>query len=383
MMAEVRAAPAAAPDPELDRRFMAAALRLGRRMLGQTHPNPAVGALIVRHEGGNHIVVGRGWTERGGRPHAETLALAEAGEAARGATAYITLEPCSHDGSTPPCAEALIEAGIGRVVSAIEDPDERVAGRGHKMLRDAGIEVTTGVLAEEARAAHGGHISRVTKGRPWITLKLAVSADGMIGQGNGGRMIITGREAFDMVQGMRAESDAIAIGIGTALVDDPRLTVRLPGLADRSPIRIVFDGTAQLPVTSNLATTARETPLWLVVEPDAPAERCAALEELGVKIIKIESGPGGVGLAAALGTFAGMGLTRILVEGGARLASSLVSADLIDEVVLFRASVVVGPDGVRALAGQALSAIERSPRYRLMLEMPIGEDMKRRYLRAT
>jgi diaminohydroxyphosphoribosylaminopyrimidine deaminase/5-amino-6-(5-phosphoribosylamino)uracil reductase len=370
-------------DPELDRRLMAAALRLGRRNLGQTHPNPAVGALVVRMEAEGPVVVGRGWTAAGGRPHAETIALEEAGKAARGGTVYVTLEPCAHKGETPPCAEALIEAKVGRVVSAMEDPDKRVAGKGHKMLADAGIALTTGVLAGEAALAHAGHIARITKGRPHITLKLAVSADGMIGKRQGERMIITGKDTFDAVQTMRTESDAVLIGIGTALVDDPRLTVRLPGLQSRSPIRIVLDATARLRLNSNLIQTARDVPLIVVVGPEAMDDRKKALADAGARVIEVDAAQGGVDIAALFALLGKEGFTRVLVEGGAEVAASLVSTELLDEVVLFRAPVVVGPDGVRALGGYALSAIERSPRYRQIETAIVGEDQMRRYLRVA
>jgi diaminohydroxyphosphoribosylaminopyrimidine deaminase/5-amino-6-(5-phosphoribosylamino)uracil reductase len=370
-------------NPELDRRLMAAALRLGRRNLGQTHPNPAVGALVVRMEAEGPVVVGRGWTAAGGRPHAETMALEEAGKAARGATVYVTLEPCAHKGETPPCAEALIEAKVARVVSAMEDPDKRVAGKGHKMLADAGIAVSTSVLAGEAALAHAGHIARVTKGRPHITLKLAVSADGMIGKRQGERMIITGKDTFDAVQAMRTESDAILIGIGTALIDDPRLTVRLPGLQSRSPIRIILDATARLRLNSNLIQTAGDVPLIVVVGPEAMGDRKKALADAGARVVEVDAAQGGVDIAALFALLGKEGFTRVLVEGGAEVAASLVSADLLDEVVLFRAPVVVGPDGVRALGGYALSAIERSPRYRQIETAIVGEDQMRRYLRVA
>ena len=368
--------------PELDRRLMAAALRLGRRNLGRTYPNPAVGALIVRMEGDEPVVVGRGWTAEGGRPHAETVALDAAGPAAKGATAYVTLEPCSHDGRTPPCAGALIEAGVARVVMTIDDPDPRVAGKGRAALAAAGIAVTTGVLADDAARAHAGHISRVTRGRPHVTLKLAVSADGMIGRREGERMIITGKPAFDAVQAMRTETDAVMIGIGTAVVDDPRLTVRLPGLARRSPARVILDGTARLPLDSRLVASARAVPLFVAVGTGAPAGRKEALLEAGAHLIEVPEAAGGVDIEAALEELATRGFTRVLVEGGAEVASSLVGGDLVDEIVIFRAPVVVGPNGVRALAGYALSAIERSPRYRPIDAAIVGDDHMRRYLRV-
>jgi diaminohydroxyphosphoribosylaminopyrimidine deaminase/5-amino-6-(5-phosphoribosylamino)uracil reductase len=369
-------------DPERDRRMMASALRLGRRNLGQTYPNPAVGSIVARTDDGL-TVVGRGWTARGGRPHAETLALAQAGDLARGATVYVTLEPCAHTGQTPPCAEALIAAGVARVVTAMADPDPRVGGRGHAMLEEAGIAVTTDVLAAEAALAHAGHISRVTRGRPHVTLKLAVSADGMIGRREGERMIITSPPSLQLVQAMRAEADAMMIGIGTALVDDPRLNVRLAGLANRSPARIILDSKARLPLDSKLVQSARDLPLILIVGNEAPAERREALGESGARVVEVAESAGKVDIAAAMRELGKEGFTRILAEGGSQLAGSLIAADLLDEVVLFRAPVVVGPDGVRAIAGSALSAIERSPRYRQIEQMRVGDDEMRRYIRAA
>lgn len=376
-------APAIAIDAEFDRRMMASALRLGRRNLGQTHPNPAVGCVLVQNVGGQQIVVGHGWTATGGRPHAEAAALAAAGEAARGATAYVTLEPCAHQGRAGPCADALIAAGVGRVVTAMADPDPRTAGHGHSRLEAAGISVTTGVLAEEAARAHAGHIARVTKGRPAVTLKLAVSADGMIGKRAGERMIVTGKPAFDAVQIMRSEFDAVMVGIGTVLVDDPLLTVRLPGLAARSPARIVLDRDARLPPTARLLQTAEAARLIIYVGPEAPAERVAVLAAAGVEVVPVPLANAGLDLLAVLTDLAAKGFTRVLVEGGAEVASSFVSADLLDEVILFRAAVVVGADGVRALGGTALSAIERSPRYRQIEAGKVGDDVMRRYVRAA
>ncbi|MEQ8698874.1 MAG: bifunctional diaminohydroxyphosphoribosylaminopyrimidine deaminase/5-amino-6-(5-phosphoribosylamino)uracil reductase RibD [Bauldia litoralis] len=370
------------PASEQDRRFMASALRIGRRNLGQTHPNPAVGALVVRTVDGAPIVVGRGWTAAGGRPHAETIALEMAGEAARGATVYVTLEPCAHNGETPPCASALIAAGVGRVVMALEDPDPRVAGKGRAALEDAGIAVVSGVMAAEAARDHAGHISRVTRGRPHVTLKLAVSADGMIGRREGERMMITGKPALTAVQAMRVESDAVMIGIGTVLVDNPRLTVRLPGLEARSPIRIVLDPSARLPLDSKLVTTSGDVPVVVIVGPAATDAAKTALAAAGVKVVETTNGTNGLNLPEALAILAEDGVTRILVEGGARVAASLFADDLLDEIVLFRAPVVVGVDGVRALEGYALSAIERSPRFRQIDAAIVGDDQMRRYLRT-
>ncbi len=369
-------------DTEFDRRLMGAALRLGRRNLGWTSTNPAVGCVIVRTDG-TPVVVGRGWTAEGGRPHAEKEALKEAGAAARGATAYVTLEPCAHKGRTKSCTQALIDAGVARVVTAMADPDPRTNGKGHQLLTDAGIAVTTGVLAEAAARAHSGHIALITKGRPHVTLKLAVSADGMIGRRTGERMIITGESAFITVQAMRTTFDVVMVGIGTVLIDDPRLTVRLPGLENRSPTRVILDALARMPLESRLVQSVNEKPLMAVVGPAAPPERKSALADAGVSLIEVDAGPGGgVDFAQALSVLAAKGFSRILAEGGAEVAASLVSGDFVDEVVILRAPVVVGPDGVRALAGMALSAVERSPRYRLIETSSVGEDQLRRYVRA-
>jgi diaminohydroxyphosphoribosylaminopyrimidine deaminase/5-amino-6-(5-phosphoribosylamino)uracil reductase len=362
--------------------MMAAALRIGRRNIGRTSPNPAVGAVIVQPEPGGGRIVGRGWTAVGGRPHAEVQAIAEAGDAARGATAYVSLEPCAHEGETPPCANALVAAGIARLVTTMTDPDPRVSGKGLAILREAGVDVSTGVMEREAAIAHGGHIARVTKGRPWITLKLAISADGMIGRRDGERMIISGKPAFEMVQSLRTENDAIMVGLGTVEFDDPQLTARQSGAGGFRPIRVVVDTEAKISLDTNLVRTAKETPFWLLVGDEADTDRVTTLEGAGVVVERVPGGPGGLDLNAAFAKLAEGGLTRVLVEGGARLAAGLVTGDLIDEVLFFRAPVVVGSDGVRALAGQALSAIERSPRYRMIDDAGVGEDRLRRYLRV-
>ncbi|MBY3154155.1 bifunctional diaminohydroxyphosphoribosylaminopyrimidine deaminase/5-amino-6-(5-phosphoribosylamino)uracil reductase RibD [Rhizobium laguerreae] len=247
-----------------DERFMAAAIRLSRWHLGRTATNPSVGCVIVR----DGVIVGRAVTALSGRPHAETQALAEAGALARGATAYVTLEPCSHHGKTPPCAEALIAYGVARVVISVTDPDPRVSGRGITMLREAGIEVDAGALEAEGRHSLASYLTRQTKNRPYVTLKLAVSADGMIGRKGAGQVAITGPEARAQVQALRAETDAILVGIGTAITDDPLLTVRTPGLESQSPIRIVLDPSLALPLTSKLVETARQVPVIVVASEE-------------------------------------------------------------------------------------------------------------------
>ena len=370
-------------DPEFDRRMMAAALRISRRNLGHTGTNPAVGCIIVRDDGDTHVVVARGWTATGGRPHAEKEALAAAGKAAKGATVYVTLEPCAHDGRVAPCSQALVKAGVARVVTAMEDPDPRTAGQGHAILADAAVAVTTGVLADEAARDHSAHIARIKKGRPHVRLKLAVSADGMIGKRVGERMIITSLAAFESVQAMRTTFDVVMIGIGTVIIDDPNLTVRLPGLAGLQPTRVILDSTARLPIESKLVQTARETPLLLLVGPAAPAAQRAALEARGVTVVEVAGTAEKLDLGDALRELSARGFVRVLAEGGAEVAQSLVAGDLADEIVIFRAPVVVGPDGVRALAGTALSAVERSPRYRLLETAAVGTDVMRRYARAA
>ena len=371
-------------DAEFDRRMMAAALRLGHTTLGRTNPNPAVGCIIVRTEGGNRVVVGRGATAPGGRPHAERIALAEAGDAARGATAYVTLEPCAHASKVGPCAGALVEAGVARVVTAMADPDPRTSGAGHARLIEAGIPVTTGVLEELARRAHSGHIARVSKGRPHVTLKLAVSADGMIGTRGGERMLVSGKPAFAAVQVMRTSFDTLMVGIGTVLSDNPRLTVRLPGLSGATPVRVILDAAARTPPAVQLFATLGDAPVKIFVAPDAPAENVAALASAGAEVIAVPlAREGRLDLTAVLTDLRDSGFTRLFAEGGAEVAAALVAADLVDEVVIIRAPVVVGAGGVRALGDTALSAIERSPRYHLVDTVPVGDDVMRTYWRAA
>lgn len=350
-----------------DARFMRLALALGRRGLGNTWPNPAVGALIVR----DGTIVGRGWTQPGGRPHAEVEALARAGAAARGATLHVTLEPCSHVGKSPPCADAIIAAGIARVVSAVEDPNPLVAGQGHAKLRTAGIDVTIGVCAADARHAHAGHISRVTRGRPHVTLKLAVSADGMIGGVGRVPVALTGEMANARVHLLRAQSDAVLVGIGTALADDPRLTCRLPGLADRSPVRVVLDPRARLPLTSKLVASARQVPLWLVCGVTADPKTRADLEGAGVAVIAMDN-PRDVD--AILLMLAGRGITRLLVEGGARVARALVEASRVDEAWMFETEKTIGAGGVAALDGLPLTALTASPELPIRDTETLGAD---------
>jgi diaminohydroxyphosphoribosylaminopyrimidine deaminase/5-amino-6-(5-phosphoribosylamino)uracil reductase len=354
-----------------DRRFMELALTLGRRGLGRTWPNPAVGAVIVNAG----AIVGRGWTQAGGRPHGEVEALRRAGTAARGATLYVTLEPCSHHGKTPPCADAIIAAGVSRVVAALEDPNPNVAGEGHARLRAAGIAVEVGVGAAEARHDHAGHIARMTQGRPNVMLKLAISADGKAGAAGRKPLEITGRAARDRVHLLRAQSDAIAVGIGTVLADDPLLTCRLPGMAAYSPVRVVFDAKLRIPLASRLVHTAREVPLWIMTAPEASPSAAAALVAQGVTVLPVASSNGRIVLGAALKLLAERGITRLMVEGGPTLAAAFVSADLVDEAVLFQSPKNVGADGIDALEGLPLNALTQSPQLVSVSCKAVGADM--------
>jgi diaminohydroxyphosphoribosylaminopyrimidine deaminase/5-amino-6-(5-phosphoribosylamino)uracil reductase len=370
------ASPAAAEDAD----FMAAALALGRRALGRAAPNPAVGAVIVS----DGIIVGRGWTKPGGRPHAETEALADAGASARGATLYVGLEPCSHYGKTPPCADAIIAAGISRVVSALEDPDPRVAGRGHARLTAAGIEVTTGIGADVARRANLGHILRVTEGRPMVTLKLAETADGFAAGGeHDKRLAITGAAANARVHVMRAMHDAIMVGIGTARADDPLMTVRLPGMEDIKPLRVVLDYRLELSPRSRLATTARDYPTLIIAAEDAPLDAERALAETGIEVTRIPADKSArLELRIAVAVLAQRGITRVFSEGGPRVAKELIGAGLADEVVIFTAPKPFGANGVPVLAREARRKLEQAAHYTLAEDAFAGPDRLRRYARV-
>ena len=364
----------AGSDLQDDIRFMGLALGLGRRGLGRTWPNPSVGAVVVRRQGDGPVIVGRGWTQPGGRPHAETQALDRAGGAARGATLYVTLEPCSHHGKTPPCADAIVAAGIGEVVSALEDPSPQVAGEGHRRLAAAGIKVRVGIGADEARRAHAGHIRRMRAGRPQVMLKLAVSADGKAGLAGRRPAPITGEAARARVHLMRAMNDAVLTGIGTALADDPLLTCRLPGMADRSPIRVVLDSALRLGRDSRLVATARETPLWVFTGAQAAHAREQALRATGVEVLRVGTRDGRLDLDAMLRLLAERGITRLMVEAGPILTAAMLAADLVDEAALLRSDRVIGPDGIDALEGRSLDALARSPRLQLLRTEMAGAD---------
>jgi diaminohydroxyphosphoribosylaminopyrimidine deaminase/5-amino-6-(5-phosphoribosylamino)uracil reductase len=366
-----------ASDAAEDRRFMALALALGRRGLGRTWPNPAVGAVIVK----NGEVIGRGWTQPGGRPHAEIEALRRADAMARGATLYVTLEPCSHHGKSPPCADAVIASAIARVVSAMEDPNPEVGGRGHARLRGAGIAVDVGIEAATARRDHAGHIRHMRDGRPHVVLKLAISADGKVAGGERRRVAITGNAARDRVHLMRAHSDAIMIGIGTALADDPVLTCRLPGMDKMSPTRVVLDRGLRLPIQSRLVATARETPLWMIASRDASIESETALRQSGADVMRVTEKNGRLDLREVLRLLATRGITRLMVEGGPTVASALIAADLIDEAVFFHSPMMIGEAGMPALEPRADQLLKQH--LKCISSEPVGPDRQDSYDRGS
>ena len=360
---------------------MRAALSLARRGLGGVWPNPAVGCVIVR----DGIVVGRGWTQSGGRPHAETEALKRAGAAARGATAYVTLEPCSHHGKTPPCADALIEAGIARAMIATGDPDPRVSGSGIKKLQAAGIAVETGLLGSEADMLNAGFFLRVREGRPLVTLKIATTIDGRIATHRGESRWITGEAARARAHAMRATHDAVLVGSGTAIADDPKLDVRLAGYEDARRVRVVVDGRLRIPLTSRLVQTARERPTWFVVRDDADAARANVLADCGVELIRLspDTATGHLAPTDILKALGARGLTRILLEGGSHLAGAFLQAGLVDRLVRFGAGLVIGGDGVPALSPFGVDRLADAPRFSRIELAECGDDVLETWVKAT
>jgi len=358
---------------------MQVALALAGRGLGRVWPNPAVGCVIVR----DGLPVGRGWTQPGGRPHAETEALARAGERARGATAYVSFEPCCHHGATPPCTDALIRAGIARLVTTMPDPDPRVAGRGLAQLSAAGIAIDCGLMEQQAQDLNAGFISRISTGRPLVALKLATTLDGRIATRGGASKWITGELARQRAHLLRARYDGVMIGSGTALADDPALTCRLPGLAEHSPVRIVVDSRLRLPPTAQLAVGAGAASTWCLT-CSVDEGRRAALSAAGVKIVDVAAGEDGrVDLGAALSTLGSRGLTRLLVEGGKELATSLLGAGLVDRVYWFRAPKLTGDDGLPAVASLGIENIEALACWTRIAVQPLGEDLLETYTVPT
>ncbi|MEH0072118.1 bifunctional diaminohydroxyphosphoribosylaminopyrimidine deaminase/5-amino-6-(5-phosphoribosylamino)uracil reductase RibD [Pannonibacter sp. Pt2-lr] len=365
----------------IDRRLMRAAAALAARGQGQVWPNPSVGALVVRFEDGVPVIVGRGVTSRPGGPHAEVSALRQAGELARGATCYVTLEPCSHYGRTPPCALALREAGVDRVVIGCLDPSPRVAGRGVAMLEEAGIAVSTGVEEELCRLLHAGHRLRVTDQRPNVVLKLALSADGGIGRVGEGQLAITGPLSRNVVHGLRGSCDAILVGIGTALADDPELTCRMPGMKDRSPVRVVLDKDARLPLKGRLVQSAADVPVWLVTGNQADPARVQALADAGVLVIRVPANEEGIEPKIALTALANRGVTRLMVEGGARVARSFLQAGVVDETWIFHGVAELGAGRILPFDGGAGGFTAEYPDFRLVDTAVYGPDRLLRFRR--
>lgn len=366
-----------------DERFMKATVSLARRATGRVWPNPAVAALIVDESGKVPIVRGRGWTSPPGGPHAEIAALRDAGEAARGATCYVTLEPCSHQGRTGPCAVALANAGVQRVVIGVLDPNPRVSGKGAALLRDAGISVAVGIGEAECRAHHAGFIRRIKDGRPHVVLKLAVSKDGYIGRKGDGQVAITGEDTARRVHIYRAECDAIAVGIGTVLADDPSLTCRLPGLEARSPVRVVLDANARLPLDSNLVETARVTPVWVIVSNSADYERTDALSARGCTVIRVPLvADGRIAPAVAMRALGQRGITSLLLEGGSRVAESFVRAGMVDEAMIYHGGDVVGSSGIRPFGESGAELLENFGLERQAGRFRMGCETYDHYIRA-
>lgn len=351
-------------DSAADHLHMARALQLAARGLFTTSPNPRVGCVIVS----DGHVVGEGWHARAGSPHAEINALTAAGEAARGATVYVTLEPCSHHGRTPPCAEALINAGVTRVVAAMSDPNPLIAGGGIAMLTLAGITAEVGLMESEARALNPGFISRMTRQRPWLRLKTAATLDGKTALANGASQWITGEAARADVQRLRARACAILTGSGTVLADNPRMTVRDVDIG-RQPLRVVVDSGLRTPVDAAILPA-------LIVCHHADFDRRSALEQAGAEVVELPGTDGRVDLVALLTLLAQRGVNELHVEAGAALNGALLTARLVDEWVAYVAPMAVG-DNARGLFGQpALTSLDAATRFSLRDVRQIGGDLR-------
>lgn len=357
---------------------MRAALALARRGLGSTWPNPSVGCVLVR----DGLVVGRGTTAPGGRPHAERIALDRAGEAARGATAYVTLEPCAHHGRTPPCADALVAAGVRRVVIGCIDPDPRVAGAGIATLETAGVEVEIGVLGADAEAVHQGFLTRIQTGRPAVTLKLASTLDGRIATRTGESQWITGPAARRAAHALRAGHDAVMVGSGTVHADNPELTCRINGLRRGPDLRIVADTHLRSPLMSRVVASARETPTWILHGPGADKPRAEAFRDAGVRLIPVPAGEPGIDLDAALDLLGEAGLTSVLVEGGAHIAGALLRAGLVDRLAWFHAPTIMGGDGMPAAAAFGLAHLADMPTFVRTEQRTLGPDLLTLYAKG-
>jgi diaminohydroxyphosphoribosylaminopyrimidine deaminase/5-amino-6-(5-phosphoribosylamino)uracil reductase len=367
-----------------DARFMDAALQYGRLHMGLAAPNPSVGAIVVKTDGMEPVIIARGVTAKGGRPHAETEAIKAAGDATKSATLYVTLEPCAHQSKTPPCASAVIKAQFERVVIAIEDPNPLVSGNGIRMLRDAGIETIVGIGAAQAKIDHAGHFRRVKDGRPHIILKIAVSADGKTGLAGRKPARISGPVSMAEAHVLRATADAIMVGSGTVIADNPKLDCRLPGMEDRSPIRVVLDGSLRIPLDCALVQTAKTRKLIVIAGENAPVDIQKALEDKGAEVIRVQITKDKYRkpvIADAMIELGKRGITRLLVEGGPILSASLVQNDLVDEAVVVRSPVTLGKGAIDALEDLPLDALLASPKLKLIEERMLGDDRMVRLFR--
>ena len=363
-----------------DRQWMRLAIRLGRDGLGATGDNPSVGCVIVRETVDGWEVIGRGRTGDGGRPHGEVQALAMAGEEARGATLYVTLEPCSHFGKSPPCADAIIKAGIARVVVAVKDPNPVVSGDGLARLKDAGIEVETGVLVDEASWATAGHLLRFLEERPFVQLKIAVSSDGLIAPGDGAPQWVTGPQSRARGHLLRGQADGILVGIGTVLADDPKLDCRLPGLEGQSPVPVVLDSQLRTPLRAHLVMNSNVRPLRIFCAPvgdnDDARVRAEKLRNKGVVIHEISlHDKGQLDPVDVLRRLKELGITRLMIEGGPRVAQSFLGAGLIDEVVIFRGDKPVDGDGLLPLSSDGIDIFDDPEKWLVQLELTCGVDL--------
>ena len=364
-------------DPALDRAFMQHALALSRRGLGRTWPNPSVGAVLVRDTGGEPVIVGRGVTQAGGRPHGEAEALMQAGDAAAGATLYVALEPCSYSSMRGgiPCVERTLKAGVRRVVSAVEDPNLRIAGLGHALLRTAGVRVDVGVLSHEAARLHRGHFKRVREGLPSVTFKIARTADGFAGGPNRARVAISCDEATRWVQLQRTHHDAIMLGVDTVLADDPMLNVRLPGLGSRSPVRVVLDTRLRMHAGLKLVETCRDIPTWVIAAEDAPIPPEKALSQAGIEVMRVRRAEDGhLDLREALTLLATCGITRVFSEGGPTVGEQLALQGLADDVIVSTSPNRLDADGIVAVRPLLAALLGNAERFRLASTRMIGHD---------
>ncbi|MFN3670426.1 MAG: bifunctional diaminohydroxyphosphoribosylaminopyrimidine deaminase/5-amino-6-(5-phosphoribosylamino)uracil reductase RibD [Bosea sp. (in: a-proteobacteria)] len=374
-------------DPSAaDRTFMRQALALGGRGLGSTWPNPSVGAIVTRDTPDGPVIVARGFTHPGGRPHGEAAAFARAGSEAAGGTLYVTLEPCSHRTirAATPCVEYTILSGVRRVVSAMADPNPRIAGLGHALLRTAGVSVSVGVMEAEAQRSHRGHVLRVTQGRPMVTFKIARTADGFAGGVGGARLAVSCPAASSWVHLQRAHHDAIMLGIGSVLADDPLLTVRLPGMAQRSPVRVILDSRLRLPLDGQLVRTVREAPVWVIAAETAPLAPESALVAAGVEVMRVGARPDGrLDLAEALQLLGARGVTRVFSEGGPTVGEQLAQAGLADEVIVSTSPNRLGAEGVVAVRPALAALLADADLYTRSETGLIGQDVFEHFVRKS